>query len=174
VVNPVTNESVQILNQTGQPGVWSPSGEYYLAPEISYLQATGGIETGTSHLMRYGIESKTTEDISGHKIVEDVDAIYSPDGSLIAFTRKYLDAEHWSLGRQIWIMNADGSDPHPITVDADYNHYDLAWSRDGQSLAYVRYNQAKLSDPPELWMVKIDGDNAVQMVIGGYSPIWIP
>jgi Tol biopolymer transport system component len=174
VFNPITQERVQISNQTGQPGAWSPSGDYYLAPEISYLQATGGTETGTSHLMRYSIQSKTTEDISGPNKVEDVEPSYSPDGSLIAFERKFLDAEHWSFGRQLWIMNADGSDPHPITDEADYNHYDLAWSRDGQSLAYVRFNQAKLSDPPELWMVNIDGSNPVQLVIGGYSPVWIP
>jgi Tol biopolymer transport system component len=71
-------------------------------------------------------------------------------------------------------MNSDGSDPHAITDEADYNHYDLAWSRDGQSLAYVRFNQVKLFDPPELWMMNIDGSNAVQLVIGGYLPIWIP
>jgi Tol biopolymer transport system component len=174
VVNPVTQESVQISNQTGQPGAWSPSGEFYLAPEISYLQAAGGAETGTSHLIRYNIQSKTTEDISGENKVEDVEAGYSPDGKLIGFARKFLDAENWSFGRQIWIMNADGSGSFPITDEADYNHYDLAWSRDGQSLAYVRFNQAKLSDPPELWMVNIDGSNAVQLVIGGYSPLWIP
>ena len=174
VFDPITQERVQISNQTGQPGAWSPNGEYYLAPEISYLQAAGGTETGTSHLMRYSIQSKTTEDISGPNKVEDVEAGYSPDGVLIAFARKFLDAEHWSFGRQIWIMNADGSDPHAITDEADYNHYDLAWSRDGQSLAYVRFNQVKLFDPPELWMVNIDGSNPVQLVIGGYSPIWIP
>jgi Tol biopolymer transport system component len=174
VFNPITQERVQIANQTGQPGAWSPSGEFYMAPEISYMQAISGTETGTSHLMRYNIQSKTAEDLSGPNTVEDVEAGYSPDGSLIAFARKFLDAVHWSFGRQIWIMNADGSDPHPITDEADFNHYDLAWSRDGRMLAYVRFNQTKLSDPAELWMVNIDGSNAVQLVIGGYSPVWIP
>jgi Tol biopolymer transport system component len=174
VFDPGTQERVLFTNQTGQPGTWSSSGEYYMAPEISYLQGASGTETGASHLMRYNIKNKTTEDFSGPNKVEDVEAGYSPDGSLIVFARKYLDIEHWSFGRQIWIMNADGSDAHSITDEADYNHYDLAWSRDGQSLAYVRFNQAKLSDPAELWMVNIDGSNAMQLVIGGYSPVWIP
>ena len=41
VVNPDTQERMQLSNQTGQPGDWSPGGEYYLAPEISYYQAPG-------------------------------------------------------------------------------------------------------------------------------------
>lgn len=174
VYNPVSQERALLPNDTGQPGAWSQNGEYYLAPEISYLQTPGNYETGTSHLIRYRIESKSTEDISGANDVEDVEASYSPDGKAIAFTRKFLDVARWSLGRQIWIMNADGSNPHPITDEADYNHYDLAWSRDGLMLAYVRFNQAKISDLPELWMVNADGSNPVQLVIGGYSPLWIP
>jgi Tol biopolymer transport system component len=174
VFDSMNQQRVQIANQTGQPGAWSPNGDYYLAPEISYLQGASGTEIGTSHLMRYSIQSKTTEDLSGPILVEDVEADYSPNGALIAFARKFLDAERWSIGRQIWIMNADGSNPHPITDEADYNHYDLAWSRDGRMLSYVRFNQAKLSDPAELWMANVDGSNAVQLVIGGYSPVWIP
>jgi Tol biopolymer transport system component len=106
--------------------------------------------------------------------VEDTEAVYSPDGSSIAFARKYLDAARWSLGRQLWIMNSDGSNSHAITGEPDDNHYDLAWSRDGSALAYVSFNQAQLSTPPELWMVSVDGSEPTQLVIGGYSPIWIP
>ncbi len=174
VLNLVTQERTQMPNQTGQPGAWSPNGAYYLAPEISYEQTSGNYETGTSHLLRYRIQDKTSKDISGDGSVEDVEAAYSPDGGSIAYTRKFLDAQHWSLGRQIWVMGSDGTNPHSITDEADYNHYDLAWSRDGSMLAFVRFNQVKISDPPELWMVNLDGSNPVQLVIGGYSPIWIP
>jgi dipeptidyl aminopeptidase/acylaminoacyl peptidase len=174
VINPLSQERVLLPNQTGQPGDWSPSGEYYLAPEIYYYQAPKDTERGTSHLIRYGVNSNTTEDISKSIDVEDVAASYSPDGSSIAFARKFLDAAHWSLGRQIWIMNVDGSSSHPITDEADYNHYDLAWSRDGLMLAYVRFEESRIFNPPELWMVNADGSNALQLVIRGYSPIWIP
>ena len=174
IVNFVTQSSTLLDNQTGQPGDWSPDGEYYLAPEISYYQAPGDTERGTSHLMRYNSQNANAEDISKSLDVEDAEGIYSPDGGSIAFARKYLDAAHWSLGRQLWSMNSDGTGAHPITNEADYNHYDLAWSRDGLKIAYVRFDESKLSNPPELWMVNSDGSNAVQLVIGGYSPVWIP
>jgi Tol biopolymer transport system component len=106
--------------------------------------------------------------------VEDAEAVYSPDGGSIALARKFLDAAQWSLGRQLWIMNSDGSNAHPITNEADYNHYDLAWSRDGLRLAYVRFDESKPANPPELWMINVDGSNPLQLVIGGYSPVWIP
>ncbi len=174
LINPQTHAQEELPNQTGQPGSWSLDGEFFLAPEISYSSSNGNHETGSSHLLRYGINANNSEDISGAEAVEDVEGNYSPDGKLIAFARKYLDVAQWSLGRQIWIMNTDGSNPHPITGEENYNHYDLAWSRDSLRLAYVRFNQAKLSDPPELWMIGIDGNSPVQLVIRGYSPIWIP
>lgn len=174
IVNPNTKEHWLLPNQTGQPGDWSVDGDYYLAPEISYTKSLGNYETGNSHLIRYRVEDDSSMDLSGENSVEDVEAIYSPDGGSIAFTRKYLNIDNWTLGRQVWVMNADGSNAHPITNEADYNHYDLAWSRDGAMLAYVRFNEAQLSDSPELWMVNKDGSNPVQLVIGGYSPIWIP
>lgn len=174
LVNVITQASMFMTNQTGQPGDWSPDGEFYLAPEIFYYRAPDNTERGTSHLMRYSADSGQAQDISNSLDVEDAEAIYSPDGGSIAFARKFLDAAHWSLGRQLWIMRSDGSDAHPITDEPDYNHYDLAWSRDGLRLAYVRFDETKPANPPELWMVNANGSNALQLVIGGYSPVWIP
>jgi Tol biopolymer transport system component len=174
VLNLATQARIQLPNQTGQPGAWSPDGAYYLAPEISYRETSASSETGSSHLNRYHIQDKTALDISGEGSVEDAEAAYAVDGKSIAFARKFLDTAHWTPGRQIWIMGADGSGPHPITNEADYNHYDLAWSRDGSRLAYARFNQESIADPPELWMVNVDGGNPLQLVIGGYSPVWIP
>jgi Tol biopolymer transport system component len=174
VINPTTNVRLELLNQTGQPGNWSPDGAFYLAPEIMYYPAAGDTETGISHLFRYGAQAGTSGDISKENNVEDVEGVYSPDGESIAFSRKYLDMERWSFGRQIWIMNPDGSGSHPITDEPDYNHYDLAWSWDNHMLAYVRFDETNLYEPPELWMININGSNPTQLVVGGYSPLWIP
>jgi Tol biopolymer transport system component len=174
VTNPITSERSFLSNQTGQPGDWSPDGKYYLAPEIYYYQAPENTERGTSHLLRYQVSDSTSTDISQSIVVEDTEAVYSPDGSSIAFARKFLDVVNWTLGRQLWIMNMDGGNAHPITDEADYNHYDIAWSRDGKMLAYVRFDEVHPANSPELWMIDADGSNPLQLMKGGYSPVWIP
>ena len=174
VIHADSQVMIQLINQTGQPGNWSPDGKFFLAPEIMYYPATEDTETGISHLLRYSIQEGTSGDLSKADNVEDVEGLYSPDSESIAFSRKFLDMERWSFGRQIWIMNPDGSDSHPITDAPDYNHYDLAWSWDNLRLAYVRFNEPKLYEPPELWMIDATGSNPIQLVIGGYSPLWIP
>ena len=56
----------------------------------------------------------------------------SPDGSRIAF-----DAEI-DGSRQVWVMNADGSDLEQVTDDSEA--IDPAWSPDGRRLAYVGFD----------------------------------
>jgi hypothetical protein len=55
---------------------------------------------------------------------------FSPDGRSIAFT-SYVDG--W---RQIWRMNADGSDARALTSGVCH-HEDATWSRDSAHIAYI-------------------------------------
>ena len=71
-------------------------------------------------------------------------------------------------------MNEDGSDAHPLTDDASYNHYDFAWSPAGDQLAYVRFDKDALTQPPEIWLINKDGTNATRLITGGYAPQWVP
>jgi WD40 repeat protein len=62
---------------------------------------------------------------------------FSPDGTRIAFADGYCDSDH-----SVWVMNADGSDPHQI-VSSDVGPlggghvYGLAWSPDGDRIALL-------------------------------------
>jgi len=53
----------------------------------------------------------------------------SPDGSQIAFVKD---------SREIWLMGADGEQPHKILASGSSEYLDLEWSPSGQRLAYIR------------------------------------
>src|SRR5208337_2457596 len=56
--------------------------------------------------------------------------VVSPQGSLIAFVS--------GDGDEIWVMGANGENPHRILTSENNSYEDLAWSPTGQRLAYTR------------------------------------
>lgn len=179
IYDPRSQQITSFPNQTGQAGDWDPGGRYFVAPEISYIQAGDPNKTGldmiaNSHLIQFDRQTGQTKDLTQAEDLEDASPAYSPDGANLALARKSLDIKSWTPGRQLWIMQADGSDARQLTDDPSYNHYDFAWSPDGDQLAFVRFNQTVMIEPPELWVINPDGSAAQKLVVGGYTPQWIP
>lgn len=85
----------------------------------------------------------------------------SPDGKRIVF------ANH---GNGIWIMRADGNNPHPITFKDDI---DPTWSPDGSKIAFASSRRGDR----QLFMMDANGDNVEQLTdlknMGGRST-WSP
>jgi Tol biopolymer transport system component len=166
----------------GERGTWSPDGAYFVFPEIDFFTQdleTGGGEGGElffSHLYRWEFESVLVDDLSQDPSgrVEDASPSYSPDGRWIAFARKFLDAGRWTLGRQVWLMRADGSDPRQLTNEPAYHHSSLDWNASSDALAFMRFNQSELSQPPEIWLYGLELGEARPLAVGGYLPRWIP
>lgn len=57
---------------------------------------------------------------------------YSPDGSKIVFISDR------SGQNNVWVMNADGSEPRPVYLDPDSRFSDPAWHPDGDNIVAVR------------------------------------
>jgi len=167
-------------NQTGQEGAWSPDGQSFLAAEIFYLNANispdlSNLESlADSRLILYDLASGQTEDLTPGKGVEDAVPVYSPDGSYLAFARKYLDVQRWTPGRQLWIARVEGREARPLTDSPLHNHFDFVWNFSGDQLAFVRFNQSALYEPPEIWALDLLSVQAVRYVQDGYKPQWIP
>ncbi len=85
------------------------------------------------------------------KYVGDEYPTFSPDGSRIAFDR-YVTG-----GYQIFVMNADGSNLHPIT-DGKANDDRPEFSPDGKKIVYHHGFQGSNS-PQQLWLMNADGSN---------------
>jgi Tol biopolymer transport system component len=178
--DPRTRQSESVPSQTGQAGVWDPTGRWYVFPEIlAAISPESADNTGlsplpTSHLMRYDRVDKRLQDLTIMDNLEDTSPAFSPDGKTLVFARKYLNLSDWTPGRQIWLMDPDGSHAHQILQEPQYNHYDFSWSPDGAQIAYVRFDQTLLTAPPEVWIIQADGSLPRKLVAAGYAPRWIP
>lgn len=174
-----SGETSLFPNQTGQPGAWHPNGRDYVAPEISFMDegiaATLNLQAfANSHLILFNRLDGAQRDLTPDEAMEDASPAYSPDGVYLAFTRKYLNALRWTPGRQIWLMLAGSQEAQQMTNEPDYNHFDFAWSPGSDQLAYVRFDQTTLIYPPEIWLMDPFSGRAIQLIVGGYAPKWIP
>ena len=161
---------VNLPNQIGGFGSFSPGGEFFAASEILQIET----DTAPRQLLTFSLVTGLTRALTSTEYLEDVNPVYSPVGSYIAFERKCLRESCWTPGRQLWLMSSDGTNARPLTDSPDYNHTGVVWNPDGESLAYVRYNNAKISDPPEIWTISRTGSDNIRLVINGYSPRWLP
>jgi Tol biopolymer transport system component len=167
--------------ELGELPSWSPDGAFLVFPVIDFPVETPESEDEDvpvffSHLVRWNFETGESLDLSQGSAgqVEDASPAYSPDQEWIAFSRKHLDRGRWTLGRQLWLMRSDGSEPRALTHEPDYHHSAIDWNADSSALVYMRFNQAELSSAPEIWVYDLAREEARLLVIGGYLPRWVP
>jgi Tol biopolymer transport system component len=127
---------------------WSPDGQtiaWRRGGEIWSMNADG---SGAAHLIQMPDTSS--------------DPDYSPDGTKIAFSSR-SEGEDFD----IWVANADGSDPQKLTDDPSparaglpvpqgglpNSDADPSWSPDGSQIAFRRYT----TEGREIWVMNSDG-----------------
>jgi dipeptidyl aminopeptidase/acylaminoacyl peptidase len=181
---PTPSKIRSIPSDLGLIGEWSPNGSSLLYPGVVILDPSpgesdllqGSASAFYSHLFRVNLDTGIRMDLSGSQfgLVEDAGPVYSPDGLFIAFTRKFLDEDRWTPGRQLWIMRTDGTEPRQITRDPTYHHSALDWNPESNGLVFLRTNQNDFAQTPEVWLYDVKRDQIRPFVVGGYFPQWTP
>jgi Tol biopolymer transport system component len=85
--------------------------------------------------------------------------VWSPDGTKIAFM--HWKHDHW----EIFIINADGSDRHPLTSSSNYvkpvaNNVAPEWSPDGKQIVFL----SDRSGGWEFYVMNADGSDQTQIL----------
>ena len=84
---------------------------------------------------------------------------FSPDGTKIAFISDRGGADN------LWIMNADGSDPRAVTEEKEHLVHNPSWSPDGDYIVAKKGFTSTRSIPAgEIWMFHIGGGEGIQLV----------
>lgn len=83
---------------------------------------------------------------------------FSPDGRQIVFTSDRGGTDN------VWVMNADGTQPRPITSEKDHVMNCPRWSPDGQTIVCKkRLTDVSSIGTAELWEFNVRGGSGVQI-----------
>jgi Tol biopolymer transport system component len=96
----------------------------------------------------------------------DSQPVFSPDGKMIAFTSDRDGADN------LWIANADGSDPKQLSKDKQGDFISPAWTPDGEYVLVSRSPEGLGTH--EIWMYNIHGGSGVQVTKSSPTPTTTP
>jgi TolB protein len=148
---------------------WSPDGT-----RIAFYHGTG-VQEGGRFDSTADIFTVATDGSDVRRLTDDpgLDAfpVYSPDGSKIAFTSDRAGT------MDVWVMDADGSDPTRLTEfeNDSLDDYHATWSPDGSQIAFVR-GQVPPGGPGKLWVIDADGSDGHVVLDSplAFFPSWSP
>ncbi len=117
---------------------WSPDGQR--------IAAVGYADPSTWSIYVFNVDGSDLTRLTNAPGLWDSEPSWSPGGTRIAFTRIDPDQD----GREeIWVMNADGSDPHWIGVEG----FAAKWSPDGSRFVYTSARSGNC----EIYTANVDG-----------------
>ena len=165
-----SNSTVRVVNVDGSgeriitaPGVspsWSPDGTKIVFT-TGVGASNGGIfvvnldGSGRTRLLSTEFADPGSGDWLGYPA-------WSPDGKTIAFMRT-----NYETAREMYVMNADGSSPHPLAYPGFRPDAEPSWSPDGTMLAFGTL--------PTIGTINVDG-TGLQVFDRPFSfdPDWSP
>jgi Tol biopolymer transport system component len=165
----VSGTQVFVANQDGTgmapliPGgyeaSWSSTGKVVYSATV---------EPSNSEIFVANADGSGAHNVSNATSYDDDSAVWSPDGTKIAFVRFFGGAG------EIFVMNADGSGQTDVTNNPA-NDLDPSWSPDGSKIAFTT-NRGPTGDN-EVFVMNADGSSSVDLTnspANESDPDWQP
>jgi YVTN family beta-propeller protein len=139
------------------------NGEFTWRPDGKRL-AYASYRSGKRDIYTIDPLGENEVNLTNSSTVDDGDPAWSPDGSKIAWSRDY----------NIWVMNADGSNQHPLT--SGLFAWTPQWSPDGQWLSFTGYVSSTSRET--IFLVPAAGGTPIDLINDpahdSFEPTWSP
>lgn len=177
------SDTKRLTNTAGESShpKWSPDGKRII---FNSARATPDLKAEWSRqvheIFTMNADGSDVRQVSNLKTVSTYPS-FSPDGRKIVFRSvTQTPGMNWSLtlaarNSEIFVMNADGTNPINITNSAAYDGWG-AWSPDGTKILFSS-NRTGPANIGQLFTVNPDGTNLTQITFGPGSfvqPSWSP
>ncbi len=157
--------SIVAESRTGEPPAWSPTENILLATEVYFEGDDFGM-----HIIRIDIATNEISSLRNELLVNDSWPTFSADGQWVAFTRK---VPRTAAGKQVWLMQPDGSEVRQLTLDDEVHFGPPQWSNDGRYLTFQGYALTR-SNEPGIWLHDLTTGETKLVATPGIRPTWLP
>jgi Tol biopolymer transport system component len=170
IYNLTDGSSSIITSAQDETGLFDPSGKRMVYPDLLQTQIGFSTTLAIADLGAQQVHPLTSKDQAS---VDDRQAAWTPDGKLLAVTRRYLD-ESQTAGAQVYLINPDTAEVQPLIKDPQYNHGAIAWDPTGNQLVMQRFPTTNQDGQPSIWVYNMQTKAIREIATNAYLPQWIP
>ncbi len=156
-----------IPTEIGSAVAWSPNSAQFLTADLQFIN-----KMYLSKISLYDVKSDTLTPLPTEDDFDDNNPSWSPDSNWISFSRSQWTLDSLSAGDQIWLMDVNGQDAHPLTSSPETTHGFVSWSPRGRFLLYRVYAVQDTVSPSQIRIFDLDTNEEITVVAPGESPSW--
>lgn len=170
------DSTVVIPSGYGSTGALSPDGMKIVFPEV-ILSGSG---EARSYLKMANADTQELAQLSHpDDPIDDDAAAWSPDGTKLVISRRYLD-DRFTRGRQLYLLNLADNSVEPLVVDPLYANGIFSFDPTGTQLVIQRFpeltasGEANSEGKPEIWTYDLNMQALTQVAKDSFFPRWVP